>query len=531
MKSESSRQIVVVGGGTSGAVLASRLSENPLLSVTLLEAGRDDATYHPAVLDPTRAGEAWNGVTPLKATFCAAETGAIAAIQGRVLGGTSAVNGMATLRGQPADYDAWAAAGLEGWGWKDVESTFISIERDADFGDSPLHGDSGPLPVRRWRREEQTHAQIAFADGMAEVGCSVAVDINDASQLPGIGVFPVTIDENNQRVTTSLAFLTPAVRARKNLTIRTKAEVEKINIESGRVTGVTLKKGEIITADEVVVTAGAVWSAYLLMLSGVGPADQLKAHGIPVHADLPVGATLSDHLGTSIRYRHKGPEGGAGGPAQTVLVGASNGRDVDYHVFPLPSSYIPQGSPDTPLIMQAAAMFTRRAVAFLKRIGKALHLPSFPSRECEFEMMVLSLRSSGMGSVKLGDSLRDGPQVTAPPMPEDSFERLTHAYHQLAAWEQSPAAKAIGVEQIDPQDLTDPSVLKKALSMRLSTYLHFVGTCPMGTVLDADCRVHGIEGLRVADASVMPTIPAGNTYLGCVMVAERIARKMTQSLI
>jgi len=527
MNKESRRQIIVVGGGTSGAVLASRLSEDPRLSVTLLEAGRDDDSYHPAVLDPTRASEAWNGVTPLGYTLVAAETGAIAAIQGRVLGGTSAINGLATLRGQPADYDGWAAAGLEGWGWKDVESTFIAAERDADFGDSPLHGDSGPLPVRRWRRDEQTRAQVAFADGMAEVGCSVVADINDASQLPGIGVFPVTIDENSQRVTTSLAYLTPTVRARENLTIRTKAEVAKINIENGRATGVTLKNGDVITADEVVVTAGAVWSAYLLLKSGVGPADQLTGHGIPVHADLPVGATMSDHLGTNIRYRHNGPEGGAGGPAQTVLVGASNGSDIDYHVFPLPASYVPEGDPEAPLLVMLAGLLWRRARVFLKRVGVALHLPVIPSRQTEFEMMVLLLRSSGRGSVKLGDSLSAGPKVTAPPMPDDTFERLSHAYHRLAEWEQSPAAKAIGVEQVAQEDLTDPKVLERALSRRLATYAHLVGTCPMGTVLDADCRVRGIDGLRVADASVMPTIPAGNTYLGCVMVAERVARKMT----
>ena len=526
MNKESQRQIIVVGGGTSGAVLASRLSEDPRLSVTLLEAGRDDDTYHPSVLDPTRASEAWNGVTPMEVTFGKAETGAIAAMQGRIMGGTSAVNGLATLRGQPSDYDGWAALGLEGWGWKDVESTFIALERDADFGDSPLHGNKGPLPVRRWRREEQTRAQVAFADGMAEVGCSVVADINDASQLPGIGVFPVTIDENSQRVTTSLAYLTPAVRARDNLTIRTKAEVDKIIIDNGRATGVTLKNGETIAADEVVVTAGAVWSAYLLLKSGVGPADQLNSLGIPVHADLPVGATLSDHLGTTIRYRHNGQQGGCGGPAQTVLVGASNGSDIDYHVFPLPDSYVPKGSPDSPLIVMAAGLLWRRARTFLKRVGAALHFPVIPSRQTEFEMMVLLLRSSGRGSVRLGKSLSDGPQLTAPPMPEDSAERLTHAYHRLAEWEKSPAARAIGVEQIDPQDLTDSGVVVKALSQQLATYAHFVGTCPMGTVLDQDCCVHGIEGLRVADASVMPTIPAGNTYLGCVMVAERVAQKM-----
>ena len=149
------RRIIVAGGGTAGAVLASRLSEDPGLSVTLLEAGPDHDAYDAAVLEPARASAAWAGATPNATTPMLLETGgAIPMIQGRLLGGTSAVNGLATLRGLPADYDAWAAAGLEGWAWDDVVSTFIAAERDHDFGSSPLHGSSGPLPVRRWRRDD-----------------------------------------------------------------------------------------------------------------------------------------------------------------------------------------------------------------------------------------------------------------------------------------------------------------------------------------------------------------------------------------
>ncbi len=485
---QESKHIVIVGGGTSGAVLAARLSKDPALAVTLLEAGPDHDTYDGLILEPSRAPEFWMGGAQVAQTPMLTATGAIPMFQGRVLGGTSATNGLATLRGLPEDYNQWADAGLDGWGWDDVADTFIAAERDVDFPSSPIHGSDGPLPVRRWRREEMSRAQLAYYDGMVETGSSTVSDVNDPSQLPGIGVFPVTIDDTGKRVSTSLAYLTPEVRARENLHIRTATEVSKLAIDGGRVVGVTLTTGEDIHADEIVVSAGAIWTPWLLMRSGIGPAHHLTNYGIAMHADLPVGETMSDHLGPGIPYRHEGPRGGSAGPAQVVLVGASNGTDVDYHAFP-----IAPGQTDGPT---------------------------------EFMMAVFLMRSSGRGRVQLGDSADADPVVTAPPLPDDGFDRLRHAFDRIAAWEQSAPAKALGCEPIEPHDLTAPDAVADAYERFPFSYAHMVGTCPMGTVLDADCRVLGLQGLRVADASVMPTIPSGNTYLGCVMVAERMARKI-----
>jgi choline dehydrogenase len=523
------RHIVVVGGGTAGSVLAARLSEDPELSVTLLEAGPDHDAYDEAVLEPIRAADAWTGEGEhLVPTAMATPTGAISMMQGRMLGGTSAVNGLATLRGQPADYDAWADAGLQGWGWSDVESTFMAAERDVDFGPSPIHGSDGPLPVRRWRKDEISHSQGAFYDGMIETGQPAAADINDPSQLPGIGTFPVTIDEKGRRVSTSLAYLTDAVRARDNLEIRTNAEVATIEIDGGRAKGVVLVSGEETEADEVVVAAGALWSPTMLLRSGVGPQGHLAEHGIQVHADLPVGSTMSDHLGPGIAYRHEGPRGGIAGPAQIVFVGASNGRDVDYHLMPI-SVHDPAANP---LTFRGKLSFMGRQgnensnAGWRELLGAMKFLATPTSDSTMFVLAVFLLRSSGRGSVRLGSTPEAGPTVVAPPLPEDAPQRLRHAFDQLAAWERSAAFHALKLQPLFPHDLEAPDAVATALERNTMSYGHMVGTCPMGPVLDADCRVHGIPNLRVADASVMPTIPSGNTYLGCVMVAERIARKM-----
>jgi len=485
---QETRHIAIVGGGTAGSVLAARLSEDPLISVTLLEMGPSDASYDSAVLDPSRAPDAWAGVPPIAMSPMKFGSGEIVMLQGRLLGGTSAVNGLATLRGLPADYDSWAASGLEGWGWEDVVDTFIAAETDKDFGATPIHGDSGPLTVRRWRRDEMSRAQLAYYDGMVEAGSPAVADINDPTQLPGIGVFPVTIDDSVNRVSTSLAYLTPEVRARENLRIRTGCEAVELCVDAGRVSGVRLATGEEVAADEVVVSAGTLWSPLLLMRSGIGPAAHLAEYGIKVHADLPVGETMSDHIGPGLPYRHEGPRGGVAGPAQVLLAGASNGVDVDYHAFPI--------------------------------------APTKTDGPTEFMLPVFLMRSSNRGQVRLGETVESDPQVTAPPLPDDGVDRLRHGFDRVAAWERSGPARQLGCERIDPLDLTATDAVSVALERLPISYGHMTGTCPMGSVLDADCRVHGVKGLRVVDASVMPTIPSGNTYLGCVMVAERVARKM-----
>ncbi|GAY17676.1 GMC family oxidoreductase [Mycobacterium sp. shizuoka-1] len=482
------RSVIVVGGGTAGAVLAARLSEDPLMSVTLLESGATD-NYGAEVRDPRRAHEVWSTLANSTVTTMAHPKGVIPMVLGNVMGGTSAVNYLATIRGQPQDYDGWEQAGLDGWGWRDVRQYFIAAENDLDFPDAPIHGNRGPLSVSRWRSEENSTFQRAFSEGLREIGVPSVDDVNDPDQLPGIGAFPATLDSSRQRLTVSTAYLTEQVRGRANLTLRPNSPVSTIIIEGAKAVGVNLECGETLMADEVIVSAGAIGSPTLLMRSGIGPRAELEARGIAVHADLPVGLTMSDHLGTALRYHHDGPTEMLGGPAQTVLVGSSNGREIDYHVFPSPS-------PD------------------LTRPG-------------DFLLLAYVLKSTGQGRVELAQDPQAPPVVTAPPMPTDVDIRLGHAFQRIADWEQSSAFRDFGCRPAEPHELASPTAVEDALARVIISYGHMVGTCPMGQVLDSECQVRGVSGLRVVDASAMPTIPAGNTYLGCVMVAERVSAMMT----
>jgi len=491
---------IVVGGGTSGAVLAARLSHDPARRVLLLEAGPDDGEYSDAIRTPHREYDVvladplatrWSLVLAPDAT-------PTPVLRGSVLGGTSAVNFMAAVRGQPEDYDRWAALGLEGWGWDDVLPAFIRAENDLDLGHRPLHGTTGPLTLRRWREEELSAPHRAVLDGARELGVAEVDDVNDRRRLPGIGMFPGTVQaEGDRRLTVSEAYLPPAVRSRPNLVITTGTRVRRVRLDRTRARGFELDDGTTIDSDEVVLCAGAFESPRLLLASGIGPADELVRLAVAPAVESPrVGRNLSDHIGAGLLYQSPTVEPLWGSPAKVIWIGDSGGgQGIDFHLLCCPISSSPSGG----------TLFQLFALHLAPRSTAALRYSSLdPTSPPEL----------------------DGGFLT------DADDRRDHAriLSLVADWEDTEAFARLGATRIQPLgDLRDPATVDAALRTSLYSYFHQTGTCAMGdhdAVLDGHCRVRGVQGLRVVDASAMPTIVRGNTYLGCVMMAERVADMM-----
>ena len=396
--------VLIVGGGTSGSVLAARLSEDPDCTVTLLEAGPDDAAYDDRVRDPKRASELFGGggvADPFT-------MGDIAMVRGRGLGGTSAVNFLAACRGKQADFDGW---GLPGWSWSELEPLFERAEAQ--------------LGVRPW-------------DGLSRVAEAFVAGI------PGAEVLRAARHPNGDRTTVSQAYLTEEVRARANLTIRTDATVDRL------VDGGVLVEGQTVRADEVVVSCGATRTPALLQRSSIECGDGLQ-----------------DHLGVAAAYQHAGPSGLGGSPAQVLWDGG------DVHLIPT----VVGDDGDTTTVV---------VLAFL-------------------------LDLDDRGSVR-------GTEVTPQRRDERDVGRLRATLDRLADWERSDEFAALGMTRLG--DLPDPA------TAGLVSYGHQAGTCAMGTHLDPECRLLGVDGVRVVDASAMPRLVAAPPYLTCVVMAERVATMM-----
>ncbi|MGY1806609.1 mycofactocin system GMC family oxidoreductase MftG [Blastococcus sp. SYSU D00669] len=480
--------VVVVGAGSAGCPFAARLADAGR-RVLLLEAGPADA---PDVRDASTLRAAAPGhPANRQVTAVLTPERTVRVPRGRVVGGSSAVNGGYFVRAPRADLDGWAAAGNELWSADAVLPAFRRLEADADFGDRPGHGADGPVPVRRPAPAPLADAFAAAAD---ELGFPAEPDKN-ADGGPGYGPIPVNVADG-VRVSAALAYLAPR-RDLPGLTVRAGVAVRGVVVERGRAVGVRTDDG-VVRAAEVVLSAGAVATPHLLLLSGIGPADDLRRAGLPVVADLPgVGTGSSDHPDVYLPWTPSRPV-----PAAAPLHGALNTGDVELQ--PWLASFAAAG-----LDPSAGELVVRVALQRPESRGRLRLDPRDPAADPVVEQRYLAAEADRR-------RLRDGVRLAA--------ELLrTAALATLVAARGGP----------DDAALADDAALDRWIGASLGSAVHLCGTARMGpegdpgAVVDQRLRVRGVEGLRVVDTSVLPWVPARGPAATAVAVGERAAELVT----
>jgi choline dehydrogenase len=504
---------VIVGAGSAGCVLASRLTEDPDVSVCLIEAGPPDAAdeiHLPAGVLPIGTSKYdWSFVSDPETGIGGRQR---VLPRGRTLGGSSSVNAMVYIRGNRADYDEWAAMGFDGWGWDDVLPYFIRAE-DNERGASELHGAGGPLRVSEGRSRYRTCE--AFIEAGVQAGMPLTEDFNGAEQ-DGVGWYQLT-QRDGMRCSAAVAYLHPVLQ-RPNLTVMTDAHVTRVLLDGLRAVGVEIDRGNELSsveADrEVILSAGTYQSPQILLLSGVGPAEHLDLVKLPQVHELPVGDGLQDHLACWITAT----------TAEDSLLGA----ETEEQMMLLQT----EGRGHlTSNFAESGGFFRTRPELDAPDIqihSIPILFPDAGAGEILVDGWAISaciLRPTSRGFVKLR-----GRVPTAKPRilhnyvvsPEDQAT-LIAGVRRLFEIADQPALRGVTGERLDaPADDSDAAMLD-FIGRNSTTLYHPVSTCAMGRVVDSELRVLGMESLRVVDASVMPTLVRGNTNAPTIMIAERAA--------
>ncbi|MCK5771139.1 choline dehydrogenase [Algiphilus sp.] len=516
---------IIIGGGSAGCVLANRLSEDPETTVCLLEAGPADKS--PFVRIPLGMAALLRSPSLNWAfrTEPQAGLGGRRGYQprGKVLGGSSSINAMVYIRGHRSDYDGWAEAGNSGWSFDEVLPYFKRAENQ-ERGADAFHGVGGPLNVADLR---SPHAICDdFIAAAEEQGHKRVSDFN-GPDMEGVGYFQVT-QQAGDRCSAAKAYLEP-VADRPNLTIITEAYATRIDMEGKRAVGVRYRKDDashhVGARKEVLVSAGALQSPQLLMLSGIGPREELDQHGIPICHELAgVGANLQDHLDyvTAVKSPSKEPLGISLSGGWQMLQALRTYRR--FRTGKLTSNVAEAGGflrSDPSLA--APDLQLHFAVAILDDHGRKLH--SGHGYSCH--VCLLTPKSRGRVGLHSANPMA-APRIDPAFLSEDEdLERLVKGFRRMQEILNAPAMARHRGRDIYTAHVRTDEQIRSAIRQRADTVYHPVGTCRMGrdsdAVVDEQLRVHGVAGLRVVDASIMPTVVRGNTNAPTIMIGEKAA--------